>query len=99
MFTPTYASFLNRIECHFWAIGEFVVKNADYPDWDALAKAMADHITLPQRPPPRPTTHQSRTPTPHRRLTMSYKHNVSGHPTSCHHWTSCQAPAFQPMRR
>jgi transposase len=44
VFTPTYASFLNRIECHFWGIGEFVVKNADYPDWDALAKAMADHI-------------------------------------------------------
>jgi len=44
VFTPTYASFLNRIECHFWAIGEFVVKNADYPDWDTLAKAMADHI-------------------------------------------------------
>jgi transposase len=44
VFTPTYASFLNRIECHFWAIGEFVVRNADYPDWDALAKAMAEHI-------------------------------------------------------
>jgi transposase len=44
VFTPTYASFLNRIECHFWAIGEFVVKNADYPNWDTLAKAMAEHI-------------------------------------------------------
>ena len=44
VFTPTYASFLNRIECHFWAIGEFVVKNADYPNWETLAKAMADHI-------------------------------------------------------
>ncbi len=44
VFTPTYASFLNRIECHFWAIGEFVVKNADYPNWDTFAKAMADHI-------------------------------------------------------
>jgi transposase len=44
VFTPTYASFLNRIECHFWAIGEFVIKNADYPDWPALATAMADHI-------------------------------------------------------
>jgi hypothetical protein len=32
VFTPTYASFLNRIECHFWAIGEFVVNNADYPN-------------------------------------------------------------------
>jgi len=44
VFTPTYASFLNRIECHFWAIGEFVVKNADYPDWDTFAKAMGEHI-------------------------------------------------------
>jgi len=44
VFTPTYASFLNRIECHFWGVGEFVVKNADYDSWDALTKAMADHI-------------------------------------------------------
>ncbi len=44
VFTPTYASFLNRIECHFWGIGEFVVNNADYDSWDALAAAMADHI-------------------------------------------------------
>jgi transposase len=50
VFTPTYASFLNRIECHFWAIGEFVVKNADYPDWDTLAKAMAEHITYRNGP-------------------------------------------------
>jgi transposase len=47
--TPTYASFLNRIECHFWAIGEFVVKNADHRDWDTLAKAMADYISLRNR--------------------------------------------------
>jgi transposase len=44
VFTPTYASFLNRIESHFWGIGEFVVRNADHPDWDTLAKAMANHI-------------------------------------------------------
>ena len=44
VFTPTYASFLNRIECHFWGIAEFVINNADYHSWDALAKAMADHI-------------------------------------------------------
>ena len=44
VFTPTYASFLNRIDCHFSAIGEFVVNNADYPDWDTVKKAMADHI-------------------------------------------------------
>jgi transposase len=47
--TPTYASFLNRIECHFWAVGEFVVKNADHPDWHALAKATADYIHLRNR--------------------------------------------------
>ena len=44
VFTPTYASFLNRIECHFWGIGEFVINNADHGNWHALAKAMADHI-------------------------------------------------------
>jgi hypothetical protein len=34
--TPTYASYLNCIESHFGAIGEFVIKNADYLDWDSL---------------------------------------------------------------
>jgi transposase len=47
--TPTYASFLNRIECHFGAVGEFVINNADYPDWETLAKAMADYINLRNR--------------------------------------------------
>jgi hypothetical protein len=50
VFTPTSASFLNRIECHFWAIGEFVVNNADYPDWNTFKKAMADHITYRNGP-------------------------------------------------
>ena len=39
--TPTYASYLNRVECHFLPISEFVVKNADYLDWDAFAHALA----------------------------------------------------------
>jgi transposase len=42
--TPTYASYLNRIESHFGPISEFVVKNADYLDWDAFGLAMAEHI-------------------------------------------------------
>lgn len=42
--TPTYASYLNRIECHFFPIAEFVVKNSDYPNWDVFATAMGDHI-------------------------------------------------------
>ena len=42
--TPTYASFLNRIESTFGAIDEFVCKNADYLDWDAFGFALADHV-------------------------------------------------------
>jgi transposase len=48
--TPTYASYLNRIECHFWAIQEFVVKNADYHSWDQFALAMARHISYRNGP-------------------------------------------------
>jgi len=43
--TPTYASYLNPVECHFSAISQFVVCNADYLDWDAFAYALARHIT------------------------------------------------------
>jgi len=48
--TPTYASFLNRIESHFGAIDEFVCKNADYLDWDAFGLAMAEHIRYRNSP-------------------------------------------------
>ncbi|MGH2831592.1 MAG: IS630 family transposase [Solirubrobacteraceae bacterium] len=43
--TPTYASYLNPVECHFSAISQFVVCNANYLDWDAFAFALARHIT------------------------------------------------------
>src|SRR5438093_49986 len=43
--TPTYASYLNPVECHFSAISQFVICNADYLDWDAFAFALARHIT------------------------------------------------------
>jgi transposase len=42
--TPTYASYLNRVECHFGPIAEFVVNSADYLDWDAFAFALAEHV-------------------------------------------------------
>jgi hypothetical protein len=42
--TPTYASYLNRIESTFGAIDEFVCKNSDYLDWDAFGSALADHV-------------------------------------------------------
>jgi transposase len=48
--TPTYASYLNRIESHFGAIGEFVVKNADYLDWDSFTLAIAKHISYRNDP-------------------------------------------------
>lgn len=42
--TPTYASYLNPVECHFFPISEFVINNADYVDWDAFAWALARHV-------------------------------------------------------
>ena len=42
--TPTYASYLNRIEATFGALDEFVCKNADYLDWDAFGHALAQHV-------------------------------------------------------
>ena len=48
--TPTYASYLNRIESTFGAIDEFVCKNADYLDWDAFGHALADHVRYRNRP-------------------------------------------------
>ena len=43
--TPTYASYLNRIESHFRPIQEFVFNNTDYPDWDTAQHAVAAYIT------------------------------------------------------
>lgn len=42
--TPTYASYLNRIECHFFGIKEFCINNSDHPDHAALEKAIMDYI-------------------------------------------------------
>jgi hypothetical protein len=50
--TPTNASHLNRIECHFRAYVEFVVNGSDYPSWAEFTKATPG---LPPPPQPRPT--------------------------------------------
>jgi transposase len=42
--TPTNASHLNRIECHFWAFVEFVVKGSDYADWDEFTRAAEAYL-------------------------------------------------------
>jgi transposase len=48
--TPTYASYLNRIEATFGAIDEFVCKNADYLDWDAFGHSLAEHVRYRNSP-------------------------------------------------
>jgi transposase len=42
--TPTNASHLNRIECHFWAYVEFVIRGSDYRDWVEFTKATQAYI-------------------------------------------------------
>ena len=78
--TPTYASYLNPVECHFSALNEFVVANADYLDWDAFGYALANHVRY------RNGDHRDRrlaaaeATTPHRRLmTLRVQPNFKGH--------------------
>jgi transposase len=42
--TPTNASHLNRIECHFWAYVEFVINGSDYADWADFSKASQAYL-------------------------------------------------------
>ena len=42
--TPTNASHLNRIECHFWAYVELGINGSDYPDWVEFSKATQAYI-------------------------------------------------------
>jgi hypothetical protein len=42
--TPSNPSHLNRIECHFWAFVEFVVKGSDYTRWGEFTKAAQTYI-------------------------------------------------------
>jgi transposase len=42
--TPTYASYLNRIECHFWSYVEFVIRGSDYASHDQLAHATRGYL-------------------------------------------------------
>ena len=44
VFTATYASWMNRIECHFAALKCFVISNSDYPDHGAIAKAIQKYL-------------------------------------------------------
>jgi hypothetical protein len=42
--TPTYASHLNRIECHFWAYVEFGINGSEYANWSEFSMASRAYI-------------------------------------------------------
>ena len=42
--TPTNASHLNRIECHFWAYVESVINGSDHPTWAEFSEATQAYI-------------------------------------------------------
>jgi len=44
VYTPTYASWLNRIECHFGPLRFFVLKNAYYQGHEEMALAIRKYI-------------------------------------------------------
>lgn len=44
VFTPTNASWLNRIECHFGALRKFVLHNSDYQSHEELSDAIHRYI-------------------------------------------------------
>ena len=43
IWTPTNASWLNPIECHFGPTKEFVINNSDYKEWQPLFLMLARH--------------------------------------------------------
>jgi len=44
VFTATYASWMNRIECHFGPVKYFVINNSDHADHRAIGKAMQEYL-------------------------------------------------------
>ena len=44
VFTATYASWMNRIECHFAAFKTFVISNSDHADHVQINKAAQDYL-------------------------------------------------------
>ena len=44
VFTATYASWMNRIECHFAPFKKFVLDNSDYSNHDEIEKAAQHYL-------------------------------------------------------
>ena len=49
VFTPTYASWLNRIEAIFSGVRYFALSNADYPDHDHCRRAILSYVAWRNR--------------------------------------------------
>ena len=44
VYTATYASWMNRIECHFAPFRRFVMDNSDWSDHKEIARAAQDYL-------------------------------------------------------
>jgi hypothetical protein len=44
VYTATYASWMNRIECHFAPFRRFVLDNSDWPDHTEIARAAQKYL-------------------------------------------------------
>lgn len=44
VYTATYASWMNRIECHFAPFRRFVLDNSDWRDHSQIARAVQDYL-------------------------------------------------------
>ena len=44
VYTATYASWMNRIECHFAPLRRFVIDNSDWPDHTEIARAAQHYL-------------------------------------------------------
>jgi len=44
VYTATYASWMNRIECHFAPLKTFVISNSDYSGHAEIARAAQDYL-------------------------------------------------------
>ena len=44
VWTATYASWMNRIECHFTPVKRCVISNSDYPDHEEIDRQMQKYL-------------------------------------------------------
>ncbi len=78
--TPTYASYLNPVECHFSAAQPVRRLQRRLPRLGRLRLRARPPRPLPQRRPPRPPHRRRRSPPPDRRLMpLRVQQNLKGH--------------------